>query len=190
MKLIDYLKQAESKTFELKRDLSPKKSILKTISEFSNTSGGTLLIGIEDDRTVVGLANSGIESGTFVRVGSTNRRSDDKVIQSLARYSMGKSFDEEPVPEYNSEAIDLLAVSELFSEIGRNFRVTIFTKPKGISLIDKSDSQILGLLKANPDGLSTSELPKILDVTSRTIRSRLSVGIISNVKQFKKYTLQ
>ena len=57
MKFIGYLKQTESKTFELKRDLSSKKGILKTISSFSNTSGGTLLIGIEDDRTVVGLAN-------------------------------------------------------------------------------------------------------------------------------------
>lgn len=56
MKFIEYLKQTESKTFELKRDLSSKKGILKTISAFSNTSGGTLLIGIEDDRTVVGLA--------------------------------------------------------------------------------------------------------------------------------------
>ena len=167
MKFIEYLMQAESKTFELKRDLSSKKGILRTISAFSNTSGGTLLIGIEDDRTVVGLANpkdeeekltsiisdgispqilpeidilswrdrnvlrvvvypgpsrpyfltgTGKESGTFVRVGSTNRRADDSVIQALSRYSMGRSFDEEPVPEYNSEAIDFLAASELFAE--------------------------------------------------------------------------
>ena len=54
--------------------------------------------------------------GTYVRIGSTNRRADDGVIQSLSRYSMGRSFDEEPVPEFNSEAIDFLAASELFIE--------------------------------------------------------------------------
>jgi len=57
MKLNDYLKLEESKTFELKRDLSSAKSIVKTIVAFSNTSGGTLLIGIKDDWTVSGLNN-------------------------------------------------------------------------------------------------------------------------------------
>ena len=166
MKLIDYLKLDESKTLECKRDLSSKRNLLRTVSAFSNTSGGTILIGIEDDRTVPGLENPkdseerltsiisdgispqvlpeidilswrnknvlrvevypgparpyflksvGKAEGTFVRIGSTNRRADENVIQSLSRYSMGRSFDEESVPEFNSEAIDFRAASELFS---------------------------------------------------------------------------
>ncbi|MCD6587528.1 MAG: winged helix-turn-helix transcriptional regulator, partial [Candidatus Fermentibacteraceae bacterium] len=60
-----------------------------------------------------------------------------------------------------------------FAEIGRNFRVTIFTEPTGSSIFDEVDSHILRLLRANPDGLSTSELAKILEVTGRTVRNRM-----------------
>ncbi|MCK5842394.1 MAG: winged helix-turn-helix transcriptional regulator [Candidatus Sabulitectum sp.] len=60
-----------------------------------------------------------------------------------------------------------------FTETGRNFRVTIFTNPIGSSLFDRADSHILRLLRANPDGLSTSELATILDVTGRTVRNRM-----------------
>ncbi|MCK5036680.1 MAG: winged helix-turn-helix transcriptional regulator, partial [Candidatus Sabulitectum sp.] len=60
-----------------------------------------------------------------------------------------------------------------FTETGRNFRVTIFTNPIGRSLFDRADSHILRLLRANPDGLSTSELATILDVTGRTVRNRM-----------------
>jgi len=42
------LKSNEGKTLEFKRDLSSPKGILKTIVAFSNTAGGTLIIGIED----------------------------------------------------------------------------------------------------------------------------------------------
>lgn len=172
MKLNDYLNLEESKTFELKRDLSSAKGIVKTIVAFSNTSGGTLLIGIKDDRTVSGLNNLkedeeqltnlisdsispqilpeidilswrdrnvlrvtvypgpsrpyfvssiGKDDGTYVRVGSTNRKADKGVIESLIRYSLGRSFDEEPVSEVSSEAIDFRAASELF-ETSRTIR--------------------------------------------------------------------
>ena len=57
MKLIEYLKQEEGKTLGFKRDLSAKKNILRTVSSFSNTSGGTILIGIDDSKAVLGLAD-------------------------------------------------------------------------------------------------------------------------------------
>ena len=60
-----------------------------------------------------------------------------------------------------------------FTETGRSFRVTIITNLNGSSLFDKADSHILRLLGANPDGLSTSELATILDVTGRTVRNRM-----------------
>lgn len=58
----------------------------------------------------------GHESGTFVRVGSTNRRADTDLIEEMRRSVRGESFDEQPMPDLDSEAIDFRAASELFSE--------------------------------------------------------------------------
>jgi ATP-dependent DNA helicase RecG len=56
MKIIEMLKSNESKTLEFKRDISSPEGILKTIVAFANTSGGTLLVGIEDrTRNVYGV---------------------------------------------------------------------------------------------------------------------------------------
>ena len=48
MQLLELLKQNESKTLEFKRDLSSPEGVLRCIVAFANTSGGILLIGVED----------------------------------------------------------------------------------------------------------------------------------------------
>lgn len=55
--LPELLAAPEGKTLEFKRDLSSLTPILKTLVAFSNTSGGTLVIGVEDTGAVVGVAN-------------------------------------------------------------------------------------------------------------------------------------
>lgn len=56
------LERHEDKTLEFKRDLSSPKSILKTLAAFANTAGGMLVIGIIDDKKVVGVEDPlGIE---------------------------------------------------------------------------------------------------------------------------------
>src|ERR1700722_16867599 len=45
----------EGKTIEFKRDLSSMKPILKTLIAFANTAGGTLLIGRDNDGTIIGV---------------------------------------------------------------------------------------------------------------------------------------
>jgi predicted HTH transcriptional regulator len=47
--LAQLLSQPESRTLEFKRDLSSLSGILKTLVAFANTTGGTLVIGREDD---------------------------------------------------------------------------------------------------------------------------------------------
>lgn len=56
----------------------------------------------------------GPETGTYVRVGSTNRRADDDLVAEMRRSVRGEGFDEQPVPDLNSEAIDFRAASESF----------------------------------------------------------------------------
>jgi ATP-dependent DNA helicase RecG len=167
--LITLLSRPEGKTLEFKRDLSSPDGVLKAIVAFANTSGGVLVLGVEDGRKrVKGIPNIlaeeerlanlnadsisprlvpsidvmpwrktevlaveiypsasrphflnrlGPEEGVFVRVGSTNRRADLFLIEEMRRYNQVSSFDEQPRPELNSEAIDFRAASEFFKPI-------------------------------------------------------------------------
>jgi predicted HTH transcriptional regulator len=63
------------------------------------------------------LVKGGLEKGTYVRVGSTNRRADTELIEELRRVARGESFDEQPLPELDSEAVDFLAASESCASI-------------------------------------------------------------------------
>ena len=59
----------------------------------------------------------GPETGVFVRIGSTNRRADRELIAELGRLTRNESFDEQPMLELNSEAIDFRAASECFQPV-------------------------------------------------------------------------
>ena len=50
----------------------------------------------------------------FVRVGSTNRVADPVLIDEMRRYGQPSSYDEQPIPDLNSEALDFRVASELF----------------------------------------------------------------------------
>ncbi|WP_396216053.1 ATP-binding protein [Gemmatimonas sp.] len=60
------------------------------------------------------LKREGAESGTYVRVGSTNRRADAEMLQELRRTARGESYDEQPMMDLDSEALDFRAASESF----------------------------------------------------------------------------
>ncbi len=58
MDLITLLSKPEGKTLEFKRDLSSPEGALKTLIAFANTSGGILLVGVEDGtKRVKGVAD-------------------------------------------------------------------------------------------------------------------------------------
>ena len=185
MNLSQLLRQPEGKTLEFKHDLSSPENVLRTVVAFANTSGGTILIGIEDttpdvrgvsdprdeeerltslitdlikpqlrpdigllryrEKVVLGVAIYPIprrphyigdapESGSYVRVGSTNRRADRELVAEMRRVSYGEGFDEQPLPDFDSEAIDIDVFSELFSEYRR---------------VSNRDLGILGILKSH-----------------------------------------
>ena len=63
------------------------------------------------------LARKGLEDGTYVRVGSTNRQADLPMIESMRRFTISGSYDEQAMPELDSEEIDFGAASELFKPV-------------------------------------------------------------------------
>ncbi|WP_428104059.1 ATP-binding protein [Candidatus Palauibacter sp.] len=63
------------------------------------------------------IARQGLEAGTYVRVGSTNRQADPPLIAEMRRSATGESYDEQPVPALDSEAVDFRAASESFAAV-------------------------------------------------------------------------
>ncbi|HXA55441.1 MAG TPA: RNA-binding domain-containing protein [Solirubrobacteraceae bacterium] len=57
MKIAEAIVRGEGPRLDFKRDLSSPKSVLKDIVAFANTAGGTVVIGLEDDGSVVGVAD-------------------------------------------------------------------------------------------------------------------------------------
>jgi ATP-dependent DNA helicase RecG len=167
--LVTLLSRNEGKTLEFKRDLSSPQNVLKAIVAFANTSGGVILLGVEDktkrvrgiqdvlaeeERLASMISDSispalvpsievmpwrktqvlaveiypspnrphylnreGPVAGVLVRVGSTNRRADSFLIDEMRRYKQVSSFDEQPMPDLNSEAVDFRVASEYFKPI-------------------------------------------------------------------------
>jgi predicted HTH transcriptional regulator len=61
MKFNHLLQSQEGKTLEFKQDLSSPANIMKTLVAFANTAGGIMLIGIKNDRTVVGIQGNPLD---------------------------------------------------------------------------------------------------------------------------------
>ena len=55
--IVELASSPEGKTLEFKRDLSSPKPLLKALVAFANTAGGRLVIGIDDDRQIIGVSN-------------------------------------------------------------------------------------------------------------------------------------
>jgi predicted HTH transcriptional regulator len=65
------------------------------------------------------LKSLGLEQGVFVRVGSSNRRADRVMLEELRRLAQSAGFDEQPLVELDSEALDFRAASEFFAPVRR-----------------------------------------------------------------------
>jgi predicted HTH transcriptional regulator len=144
------LTRAEGKTLEYKRDLSSPDQVLTSIVAFANSAGGDLVVGVADDRSVVGLADPLLEEerlsnlisdsirpqlmptvdlvpaggqtllvarvalgsqppyylkklgryeGTYIRVGSSDRKAGPSLVDELDRVGKGRSYDRLPNPD-------------------------------------------------------------------------------------------
>jgi ATP-dependent DNA helicase RecG len=62
------------------------------------------------------LKSKGIDTGTFIRVGSTNRQASAEIIAELNRQKQNISFDSELIFQKNVDQIELHSFEELFFE--------------------------------------------------------------------------
>jgi ATP-dependent DNA helicase RecG len=63
------------------------------------------------------VKREGAENGTYIRIGSTNRRAAAEMLEELRRTARGETYDEQPMPDLDSEAIDFRAASESFKSV-------------------------------------------------------------------------
>ena len=63
------------------------------------------------------LKAQGVSGGVYVRLGSTNRPADPAQVEELLRFARSETYDEQPLPELNSEVIDFPVAAELFAPI-------------------------------------------------------------------------
>lgn len=154
----------EGKTREYKRDLSSPDGLIKSVVAFANSAGGQLVVGVADDRSLVGVSDPlaaeeraanliadriapllvpgidivpsgdrtvlvidvplstqrphyvkrrGIEQGTYVRLGSTNRLADAALIAELERTARGIAFEDLPEPRAALADLDLDVLSRI-----------------------------------------------------------------------------
>jgi predicted HTH transcriptional regulator len=61
------------------------------------------------------LKTKGLENGTFVRVGSSNRQADPTLIQEMKRFTSNQPYDEQPLLQLHSDAIDFETASRFFA---------------------------------------------------------------------------
>jgi len=54
-KLLEMLDEGESSTLEFKRRISSYEKIAKEMTAFANTKGGYIIVGVDDDGTIVGV---------------------------------------------------------------------------------------------------------------------------------------
>ena len=60
MNIRELIQNGENKRIEFKEQLPKNEMIVKTVIAFSNTAGGKLIIGVRDDREIVGIEDSNI----------------------------------------------------------------------------------------------------------------------------------
>lgn len=70
------------------------------------------------------LKREGPDRGVYVRVGSTNRRADRELVEELQRFARGETYDEQALPDLDSEALDFRAASESFTPVRKLKRRT------------------------------------------------------------------
>ncbi|MFZ1474259.1 MAG: helix-turn-helix domain-containing protein, partial [Anaerolineae bacterium] len=136
----------EGKTLEFKRDLSSLPPILKTLVAFANTAGGTLVIGVQDDGAVVGVADA--------------LRNEERLANSIADSIRPTMMPEIALASHEGKSLLIVRVP--------HWRGPFYLRAEGPqdgvyvrlgSTNRRADPGLLAELQRPPSGLSFDQLP-------------------------------
>lgn len=150
------LRQPESKTLEFKRDLSSPTNLLKTLVAFANSAGGKLVVGVADDRQVLGGADP---------------LADEERICNLIADSIAPRL----LPNVELATVDgrTLLLVEVFPSSSRPHYLKALGPEAGVfvrlgSTNRQVDAALLSDLRRSAEGIDFDELP-MLGLTAKDL---------------------
>ena len=111
----------------------------------------------------------GLDGVVYVRVGCTNRRADRPLIEELRRFARGEGFDEQPLPELDSEALDFRAASESLAPVRKLGRHDLETL-RLVSNFETENAKLIQIIIAGQPQLAR----KLASPGQEQLRQRLS----------------
>ena len=147
VKIDQILTTPEGKILEFKQDLSSPRQILKTLLAFANTAGGRLVVGVDDDRRVIGVMHPLDE--------------EEKICSMIA-----DSISPRLVP--NVELMTIEGKTVLVVEVFLSGLRPHYLKAKGPengvyvrlgSTNRQADRELVGELRRSAEGIAFDELP-------------------------------
>jgi predicted HTH transcriptional regulator len=137
----------EGKTLEFKRDLSSPKPLLKTLVAFANTAGGRLIVGVGDDKTVIGVGDP---------------LDEEEKLSNLIADSIAPRL----VPNIELTTVDgkTLLLVEVFLSSSRPHFLKVEGPEAGVyvrlgSSNRQADRELVGELRRSVEGPSFDEMP-------------------------------
>jgi len=129
--ILELIGRGEGETVEFKRSLAEFREIVETICAFSNTHGGTVLVGVSDDGEVIGT--------------NVGRSTIENLVSRIARETNPRIYPEVEVVEFNGRKIIVIRVSERTDK--PVFAFGIAYKRVGRSNLKMDRDEILRLLR-------------------------------------------
>jgi len=124
--LLDPLKEEERLASLISDRIAPR--LIPTIDVIAWRSAQLIVVKVlPSSNQLHYLKNRSSEAGVFVRIGSTNPKADAALMHELRRMTPNETFDESPLAELDSEALDFRAASESFPARGRLTRADLQT---------------------------------------------------------------
>lgn len=175
--LLELIREGEHENQDFKYKISDSRKIARTISAFSNTSGGRLLIGVRDNGVIAGVKD---EDDIYMIENATQIFLSPSVDPEILAHNIdGKVVWEINIPEgknkpYRVEELDSMtayyrdqdenfAANAVLIEVWKQEQANRSKRPVEFS---DSERKLIDYLKVYP-GISTSKAAKVMAIDRR-----------------------
>jgi predicted HTH transcriptional regulator len=175
--LLELIREGEHENQDFKYKISDSRKIARTISAFSNTSGGRLLIGVRDNGVIAGVKD---EDDIYMIENATHIFLSPSVDPEILAHNIdGKVVWEINIPEgnhkpYRVEELDAMtayyrdqdenfAANAVLIEVWKQEQANRSKRPVEFS---DSERKLIDYLKVYP-GISTSKAAKVMAIDRR-----------------------
>lgn len=175
--LLELIREGEHENQDFKYKISDSRKIARTISAFSNTSGGRLLVGVRDNGVVAGVKD---EDDIYMIENATQIFLSPSVNPEILAHNVdGKVVWEINIPEgsnkpYKVEELDSMtayyrdqdenfAANAVLIEVWKQEQANRSKRPVEFS---DSERKLIDYLKVYP-GISTSKAAKVMAIDRR-----------------------